>query len=183
MENTFFSAFPSFPSFSSISSVPSNQSEPIHRDGTLWIYLILIVIVLIAGIIFSNQAKSWVQTLRKPSFSIPEPFTIIIWVVIYILLGWSSLIGYRSAPTGHDAMLINVAFIVNLGLNLLWLIVFFQHKDLRMSFWVLVLLLLSTIWLAWLVYRVNRMAGSLLLIYIVWLIFLVFYSWQLMSLN
>jgi tryptophan-rich sensory protein len=177
MENTFFSAFPSF------SAVPSNRSEPIHRDGTLWIYAILIIIILIAGIIFSNQGKSWAQTLKKPSFSIPEPFTIIIWVVIYFLLGWSALIGYRSAPTGHDAMLINLAFVINLGLNLLWLMVFFQQKDLRMSFWILILLLLSTIWLAWLVYRVNRMAGSLLLIYIVWLIFLSIYSWQLMSLN
>lgn len=161
---------------------PSVPCNPIYTDGTFWIYFIVVLLLLVWGWALSRRSTPWYQGLNQPSFRPPSYFFTVIWVILYFLLAFSTYLGVRSADP-ETRRWINLAFAVNVVLNFAWIYAFFVAKNLKVAFWILLLLLLSTLWLMYLVFRVNPMAGGILLLYFIWLVVAAAYNWQLISLN
>ena len=158
---------------------------PAYRDGIFWLYLIIVALVFIWYMFIMNSSTKtlWYQNLQKPGTR-PNPILIsILWAIIYILLAYSTYIGHRYARSQNEQVLVNVAFALNLILAVAWAWVFYKQRNPKVAFWILVLLFIETLWMAWLISRINRSAGVLFIIYAVWLAVMGWYNWQIVSLN
>jgi tryptophan-rich sensory protein len=160
--------------------------KPVYQDGMFYVFLVIVIMsVLLQNYFMKGQVQStWYQTLKKPSFIPPGYFFTFIWTIIYFLLSWSTFVGHKAAiRKGRNSSLIVFAFLVNIILSVTWTYVFFQQRDVHLAFWIIVILLIETIWLAYLVYKSDKIAGTLFLLYIGWLCVAAFFNWQIMLLN
>lgn len=126
--------------------------------------------------------SGWYQGLKKPSIVPPGYFFTIIWSLIYLLLAWASFLGHRRADP-RTRMLINIAFVVNLGLNILWTYLFFSKHDMKTAGLILAILFVETFWLAYLVYTVHRSAGLSFILYLGWLLVAGYYNYYIATNN
>jgi len=91
----------------------------------------------------------------------------IVWSILYVLMGIASYL------VRDNQKLINI-YGINLIVNLLWSIIFF-NLELRVFAFVWILLLLGiVIVMAYGFYREDKVAGYLLIPYILWLVFAAF---------
>jgi len=159
---------------------------PVYQDGMFYIFLIIVFVsVLLQNYFMKGQVQStWYQTLKKPSFIPPGYFFTVIWTIIYFLLAWATYVGHKKAlRQGRNSSLIVFAFLLNIIFSVSWSYVFYQQRDVHLALWILVALLISTIWLAYLVYKADKVAGILFLLYIGWLFVALFFNWQIATLN
>ena len=163
--------------------IETSSCQPIYSDVTFWIYLIVVALLVIWGGAVTRSNMSWSDSLNQPSFRPPAFFFIFIWIILYFILAFSTYLCVNSMIDSSTRLMINVAFAINVVLNFVWLYVFYVQKNIRLAFWVLMLLLLGTLWLTYLLWSVNTLAGSLMMLYVIWLIVAAAYSWQLIQLN
>lgn len=164
--------------------VTDSLYTPVHRDSSFFIYLVLAVIVFIVVWVLQNNAQKsgFLDSLRKPGNAINPALMFIFWAIVLLILVYATSVGSRTL-NGQHRMWINVAFGLNLLLVLLAAVFFYQQRNLSLVFWTVVALFFVTLWLAYLVYQVNRMAGLLLIIYLVWLVYVGWNQWQLVQAN
>lgn len=129
---------------------------------------ILIPLVLggIVGIIISKFIDY--DILKQPAFSPPSTVFPIVWTILYILMGVSYGILKNNSKITDD---INQTYYTQLGVNLIWPLLFFVFKWRLLSFiWIL---LLAVLVLAMVIrfYRQNRSAGLIQLPYLIWTVF------------
>lgn len=125
-----------------------------------------IFIVNFFGFIFSlisNPSKNF-QNIIKPDF-VPSPIVfIIVWIIIYSLLGVSF---YLVEKNKRNVVL----FLLNLIFNYLWVILFFNFKLYLLSFVWLLTLIGITIIMIYYFYKSNKLAGIINIPYLFWLVF------------
>ena len=125
-----------------------------------------IFIVIFFGFIFSlisNPSKNF-QNIIKPDF-VPSPIVfIIVWIIIYSLLGVSF---YLVEKNKRNVVL----FLLNLIFNYLWVILFFNFKLYLLSFVWLLTLIGITIIMIYYFYKSDKLAGIINIPYLFWLVF------------
>ncbi len=125
-----------------------------------------IFIVNFFGFIFSlisNPSKNF-QNIIKPDF-VPSPIVfIIVWIIIYSLLGVSF---YLVEKNKRNVVL----FLLNLIFNYLWVILFFNFKLYLLSFVWLLTLIGITIIMIYYFYKSDKLAGIINIPYLFWLVF------------
>lgn len=125
-----------------------------------------IFIVNFLGFIFSlisNPSKNF-QNIIKPDF-VPSPIVfIIVWIIIYSLLGVSF---YLVEKNKRNVVL----FLLNLIFNYLWVILFFNFKLYLLSFIWLLTLIGITIIMIYYFYKSDKLAGIINIPYLFWLVF------------
>lgn len=121
-----------------------------------------LVLGSIVGIFINNNIDY--NSLSKPPLSPPGIIFPIMWTILYLLMGISYYI-YRKY---NDNKLI---YYVQLFVNILWTIIFFNLK-LRLLgvFWIILLLILIII-LYKQFNKYNKLSSYLLIPYIIWVIF------------
>ena len=134
-----------------------------------WVLLSLAV-GSIAGRLSRPSVRDWYAGLRKPSFSPPNWLFAPVWTGLYILMGVAAWLVWRqlASELRTDALL---WFLVQLGLNFLWSLIFFRWHAIagalgEISF--LWLAILATMVLFW---EVRPLAGWLMLPYLLWVSF------------
>lgn len=133
--------------------------------------VINIVIPLIVGIIGSLLGNSTMgfDSINKPSFNPPGIVFPIVWTILYILMGISCYLIYTSNSSKKTEAL--RVYALQLILNMLWTLFFFNLKWYLFSFfWIIALISLVSI----MIYRfikINKTAGYLQIPYLIWLIF------------
>ena len=129
------------------------------------------------GSLFTFQAiPTWYPTLVKPSFSPPNWIFGPVWTTLYLLMGISMYLIWKKKKSLK-------LFLVHLGINSLWSIVFFGLHSI-LGGMVVILILWSFIFL--LVkdfYRINKTAGYLLMPYLAWVTFASILNFSLLLLN
>jgi translocator protein len=136
----------------------------------LWVALCLGVSA-IGGAITRTSVSDWYQGLAKPSLAPPDWAFTAIWISLFVLMGVSAWLVWRTGFARGAIPL--TCFAAQLALNLGWPTLFF---GLRSVGWALVEIV--ALWIAVLVtaiafYRVSPPAGSLLVPYLLWLSFAV----------
>ncbi len=122
------------------------------------------------GSIFTFSAiPNWYVTLNKPFFSPPNWVFGPVWTILYILMGISLyLVWISKSKIKQNA--INL-FFVQLGLNVLWSILFFGLRNPALALidivalWVAIFLTIKSF------SKINKLAGNLQIPYLAWVTF------------
>jgi translocator protein len=135
--------------------------------------LISIGICLGAAILGSfftiSSIPTWYAALNKPFFSPPNWIFGPVWTTLYILMGISLYLVWISKIKSKQKA-INL-FLIQLGLNALWSIIFFGMKNPILALvdiialWITIFLTIKTF------YTISKLAANLLVPYILWVSF------------
>jgi len=134
--------------------------------------IISIVACFAAGAIGSistfKAIPTWYAALKKPPKTPPDRAFGPVWATLYVLMGVSVFLVWRSGLAGDAARIAFTLFWVQLALNALWSVVFFGRQSIGGG-----VIIIVTLWFLILAttiasFRVSTPAGSLLIPYLVW---------------
>ena len=147
------------------------------------VYIISILIPLIIGGIVawitSGQMEAF-ETLNQPKLSPPGILFPIVWSILYILMG----ISYAILKTnGLVDSQVNLIYYLQLAVNALWSIIFFNLKWRLFAFFWLLLLIGLVIAMIVIFYNKNKTAGLLQIPYLAWCTFAAYLNMAIYLLN
>jgi translocator protein len=142
--------------------------------------LISIIVCLSAGLIGSlftfAAIPTWYAGLIKPSFSPPNWIFGPVWTTLYILMGIAMYLVWQKKRK-------LTLFLIHLGFNAGWSIVFFGLHSIAGGMVTIVILWGLIVALIREFYRIDRRASYLLVPYLVWVSFASVLNFSLISLN
>lgn len=134
----------------------------------IYIRSILIPVALGAVVGFLTAGSMDYQSLQKPVLAPPGILFPIVWSILYVLMGISYGI---LTEKGLLEPKLSAVYYIQLGVNLLWPILFFTLEWRLFAFvWILLLDALVAAMVV-LFYRKNKLAGLLQLPYLAWVLF------------
>jgi tryptophan-rich sensory protein len=149
--------------------------------------LVSVIICQLAGaigsIFTSSSLESWYLLLEKPAFNPPSWVFFPVWTTLYTLMGISLYLIWEKGLQQREVKVGVFLFGLQLGLNILWSLLFF---GLRAPYYALLEILV--LWLAILLtaiqfWRVSKTASVLLIPYILWVSFAALLNYQIWVLN
>ena len=140
-------------------------------------YIIQILIALLvgglAGFLTRNSFDVYEQVIRPPLAPPPILFPIV-WSILYTLMGISAALVYKKTSS------VPLIYWLQLFVNFLWPIIFFNMEAFLFAFIWIVLLLVLIVLMIIEFYRINKLAGLLQIPYLLWTAFatyLTFFIW------
>ncbi len=135
--------------------------------------IIAILIPLIGGFIISlitrGGVENYTNNLIKPVFAPPKILFPIVWSILYILMGYSSYLIYNSMSSNKCTCLL--LYGLNLFLNFLWPIIFFNLEARLFAFLFIIMLDIVVGFMIYCFSGIDKKAAYLNIPYFVWLIF------------
>ena len=133
-------------------------------------YITSILIPVILGSIVGFIVSGFIgyNSLQKPFLAPPSITFPIVWSILYILMGISYGILKSNNLTDRK---IDLIYYIQLGVNLLWSIIFFILKWRLFAFiWIILLAILILVMINEF-YNKNKFAGLLQIPYLLWILF------------
>ena len=128
------------------------------------------------------QNPVWYESLKKPLFT-PQPELFApAWIFLYGLTTLSLFV-YIYKQTNKNKTLGYIFFTIQLLLNLSWSPVFFYFQNIKLSFVIIILLVLSIILTLIFFYKISKIAAALLVPYLLWTCFALYLNYGIMVLN
>ncbi|MGH9618069.1 MAG: TspO/MBR family protein [Acidobacteriaceae bacterium] len=134
-----------------------------------WIVLSLAVGSL-AGLLSRPSIRGWYVGLKKPSFNPPEWVFAPVWTALYILMGIAAWF-VSSQPTSPQRTYALIWFLIQLGLNFLWSMMFFRWHAIAGALGEIAFLWLAILATMALFWAVRPLAGWLMVPYFCWVTF------------
>lgn len=133
-------------------------------------YITSILIPVILGSIVGFIVSGFIgyNSLQKPFLAPPSITFPIVWSILYILMGISYGILKSNNLTDRK---IDLIYYIQLGVNLLWPIIFFILKWRLFAFICIILLAILIIVMIKKFYNKNKIAGLLQIPYLLWILF------------
>ena len=122
------------------------------------------------------------NNLKKPIFTPPAGIFPIMWTILYILIGIAAYRIYMNNKTGKDDKGAYFYYLIQLSINFLWSIIFFNLRLYGISFILIIILLILIVLTTIKFFKVDKIAGALMIPYILWVSFasmLTFFIWML----
>ena len=150
----------------------------------LIVSLIICQLAGFVGSLFTTPSiPTWYASLTKPSFTPPNWVFSPVWITLFVLMGISLFLLWEKTlhyPGVRTAML---WFIVQLGLNMLWSILFFGLKSPFLA-----LIGIIALWIAIFLtilksFRISKLASVLLIPYLIWVSFAAGLNYSIWTLN
>ena len=129
----------------------------------------------------TRNSMSIYDEINMPSFAPPAILFPIVWTILYSLMAISAYMIYKSSSSLKNKALI--VYGIQLFINFLWPILFFNAKEFFISFLVLVVLWCMVFWMIILFLKIKTMAGYLQIPYLLWLTFATYLNFQIYLLN
>ncbi len=120
----------------------------------------------IGGWVTAEPVAQWYPSLQKPWFDPPAWVFGPVWTVLYVMM---AIAAWQVYVAGDRAAL--TSFYVQLGLNLLWSVVFFGLRSPGLALIEIVFLWLAVAVTTAMFMRVRRSAGWLMVPYLAWVSF------------
>jgi benzodiazapine receptor len=130
-----------------------------------------------------NTQNNWYRNLKKSNFQPPGYVFGIAWTIIYLLIGYSIYLFVIYYKNNYLFNLALIIFIIQMFLNYSWTYVLNKFKNLRLSFYHIILITVFVIINVKLFYRIKPIMGILLVPYMLWLLFASFLSYDLFIIN
>ncbi len=129
-------------------------------------YLFLpVVLGGLVGFIISGSIDY--NELLKPPLAPPSWLFPVMWTIIYLLMGLS----YYLFKQDYDNECLSKLYYVQLGVNLLWSIIFFVMKARFLAcIWIIILDVLVGIMIYWF-YNTKKISAYLNILYMIWILF------------
>lgn len=147
----------------------------------LWLVLVTLGIGFAVGML-TDPAKSY-QAFAQPPLSPPDWIFPAAWTILYLLMALAATLVVCSDATKEQKRNALIWYGINLLLNFSWTPVFFGLGQPLASFIILLLLLVETIILMVVFYRIRPVAGYLLIPYLAWLLFAAYLNFGVYLLN
>lgn len=157
-----------------------------HTHPIQWGKLIIsLIIPQIAGFIGSlftvSEITGWYAGLEKPSFNPPSWVFAPVWTVLYILMGIAFYFLWVHKDTISKKL--QVLFIVQLCLNVLWSALFFYVHIPWIAYLDLILMCIMIAALVFDTRKIDQKISWLLTPYLLWSIFASFLNFAIIILN
>ena len=140
--------------------------------------LLPVFVGALVGIITSGSMDY--NMLQKPPLAPPGAVFPIVWTILYILMGISYGILKANNQTDDE---IDRIYYIQLAINALWSIIFFNFKWRLFAFIWIILLVIAIISMIRKFYNKNKVAGLLQIPYILWVIFAAYLNFGFYILN
>lgn len=149
----------------------------------IWHIVLSILIPLVIGFAGSMLGGSMAlfDNIEKPWFAPPAILFPIVWSILYILMGISSYLVYKSDSEYKKTALI--IYGIQLILNALWSMIFFRFENFLLAFIWLVILTGLVILMMYYFYKADKRAFYLQIPYLLWLIFATILNYSIYTLN
>ena len=146
--------------------------------------LLQVVIALLAGGLASllgGDTAPLYERLVSPPLAPPGWVFPVVWSILYVLMGVAAGLVVKSQDVDSRQAL--ALYYLQLGLNVLWPLVFFRFEWITMAA-VWLLLLTVAVYTTWMRFRaINKVAGWLLVPYLAWCLFALYLNIGLAVLN
>lgn len=131
-----------------------------------------LVIGYLSGMVTRQSITTWYPTLVKPVFNPPNWIFAPVWTSLYIMMGIAGGLVWNKLE-GNEAIVKKafLFFIIQLALNALWSLIFFNLHNLLLASIEVVLLLLMIYETYNQFKKIDKIAGFLLIPYIAWVSF------------
>lgn len=123
------------------------------------------------------------EALNKPPLSPPGWLFPVVWTLLFVLMGLASYLVLTSARPRQAVNRALWLYGIQLGVNFLWPIFFFDLALYLFSFLWLILLWLLIFATTVRFYHLSRLAGYLMLPYLLWVTFAGYLNWGVYLLN
>lgn len=166
----------------------SKPTSSILRSGPIaWVALGLslaavALVSAIGGWASSAAIPEWYQGLAKPKLNPPDWVFAPVWTLLYILMAIAAWRVWRRATGSARGWALGL-YTVQLGLNLLWSLLFFaaRRPDLAL---IEIALLLAAIWATIIAFRrIDRCAAWAMAPYLAWVAFASYLNFAIWRLN
>ena len=150
----------------------------------LIVSLIVCQLAGFVGSLFTTPSiPTWYASLAKPSFTPPNWVFSPVWISLFVLMGISLFLLWEKTlhyPGVRTAMF---WFAVQLGLNMLWSILFFGLKSPFLALIGIIVLWIAIFLTILKSFRVSKLAGMLLIPYLIWVSFAAGLNYSIWTLN
>lgn len=130
-----------------------------------------------------DAVDTWYAALAKPALSPPNWLFGPVWTVLYALMAIAAWRVYERRHENPLAWKALAVYLAHLALNAFWSVAFFGLENPALALFVVVLLLFAIVLIAFLFYRIDRLAGLLFLPYILWVSFATYLNAAIVALN
>ena len=147
-------------------------------------YIIGISVALGAGILSSLLTMGNMDIyseINTPPLSPPAILFPIVWTILYILMGVSAALVYKSNDLEKSTAL--TFWAIQLAVNFFWSPIFFNMRAFFFSFIWLVILDVLVVVMIVLFHRISPLAAWLELPYLIWILFATYLNFSIFLLN
>ena len=149
------------------------------RNGCILFPTIALITGAISALLSSGNmdlySKAITSPLSPPSFLFP-----VVWTVLYILMGISAAIIYNINNVWNHLLTI---WAVQLGINFIWSLVFFNLEAYLFAFILLIILWFLIILMILMFNKQNKIAAYLQIPYLLWVTFAGYLTFSIYLLN
>ncbi len=133
--------------------------------------LIIVYLVAFLGSLFTspNTNTDWYNSIR-PSITPPNWVFPIVWNILFFLIACSLYLSWINSNK-KDRTKLAWIFGINFFLNILWSVLYFGLKNPLLSFFELILLEASIIWMILITKKISKKSAWLLVPYLIWVVF------------
>ncbi|MBU2612518.1 MAG: tryptophan-rich sensory protein [Nanoarchaeota archaeon] len=137
----------------------------------LIVSLIITFLIGFVGSLFTspNTGTEWYNSI-KPDITPPNFVFPVVWNILFFLIALSLYFAWTSSKK-KDKPEIALVFGINFFLNILWSVIFFGLKLPLISFFEIILLLGSILWMILITRKISKISAWLLTPYLIWVAF------------
>ncbi len=150
-------------------------------------YIVSVVIALAVGGLSAAVTSGSMEVYSKinqPPLSPPSILFPIVWTILFTLMGISAALVYQFKDTKPDEVRTAlIVYAVNLAVNFLWSIIFFNMQAYLFAFiWILLLIAVIVVMIV-LFKRISPLAAYLQIPYLLWVTFAAYLNLAIYILN
>ena len=150
----------------------------------LIVSLIICQLAGFVGSLFTTPSiPTWYASLAKPSFTPPNWVFSPVWISLFVLMGISLFLLWEKTLHFPGVKTAIFWFAVQLGLNMLWSILFFGLKSPFLALIEIIVLWIAIFLTILKSLRVSKLAGVLLIPYLIWVSFAAGLNYSIWTLN
>lgn len=144
-----------------------------RRISIVALIIALFIPLCVGGIsaALSSQGMVLYKTMNKPPLSPPGWVFSVAWTILYILMGLASYFIFISDSDSHSKTIALVFYAIQLAMNFMWSLMFFNWKMYLASFAWLMIMWFIILVCAFRFYSISKTATYLFVPYIVWTTF------------
>jgi translocator protein len=155
--------------------------------STTWKFIIAIFICeavgIVSGLLTQNEMTTWFSTLNKPSWNPPAYLFGPVWTTLYLLMGISLALIWKSDAPEKQKLRAELTFAVQLFLNFMWSILFFKFHNPLFALIDIFLMIVTILMTIGRFARISKVAAWLLIPYLAWVCFATLLNYKIWALN
>jgi translocator protein len=141
------------------------------------------LVAVIGSIVTSSSVRTWYTTINKPVFNPPSWLFGPVWTTLFFLMAISAFIVWENSTDKKESTKSISIYNIQLGLNLLWSILFFGFKSPTAAFIEILFLWVVILYTIIKFNKISKISAILLIPYLLWVSFAAFLNLTIVLLN